>query len=98
MMISCHKGLAPISFPAGWLAGFDVSSSFASVKDEGRIRFPNGRAFGVAVHHNGPDVSPVVRELDPCEIAETEWGPLCEPWETSRTAQIFGHGKVTRLF
>jgi len=96
-MISCHKGLAPISFPADWLQNFDIKHSFASVGGEGRIRFPNGRAWGVSVEHNGPDITRVIRELSSEEIEVTKWGKFTKPWESYQTSKVFGHGPVTEL-
>jgi hypothetical protein len=96
-MISCHKGLAPISFPADWLKNFNMKKSFASVGGEGRIRFPNGRAWGVSVEHDGADVTPIVRELSQAEINSTDWGEFTRPWESYQTTKIFGCGKITRL-
>ena len=98
MMISCHKGLAPISVPEEWLEGFDTSTSFAAVASEARIRFPNGKAFGVRVNFSGGGrPSPSVRSLPREEIKETSWGPFCAPWETYEMAKMFGHGPVTPL-
>ena len=96
-MISCHKGLAPISFPKEWLQNFDMKQSFASVGNEGRIRFPNGRAFGVSVEYNGPAVTSIVRELSKKEIEKTNWGEFTSPWESYQTAKMFGYGKTTKL-
>ena len=97
MMISCFKGLAPVSMPASWLEGFDVKNSFAYVEGEARIRFPNGKAFGVRVEFNGPDVTRIVRVLTSEEIEKTQWGPFCPPWESYEVAKLFGHGPVTPL-
>jgi hypothetical protein len=96
-MISCHKGLAPISFPAEWLDGFDAAHGFAAVEGEGRIRFPNGRAFGVSINTTGPEVLPIIRELSAVEIAATSWGGFCRPWERYDTAQMFGHSRITQI-
>jgi len=96
-MISVFGGLAPVSMPADWLKEFDMRRSFACVNGEARIRFPNGKAFGVRVYHRGPEVSRSVRVLRAEEVAETSWGPFAAPWETYRTAQVFGHGPVTAL-
>jgi hypothetical protein len=96
-MISCHKGLAPISFPQEWIEGFDFDHGFASVGGEARIKFPNGRAFGVSVSHNGPEATPRVRELSAEEVEATTWGGFQKPWETYHAAQMFGHGKITRI-
>jgi len=96
-MISCFKGLAPVSMPKEWLEGFDMKTSFAYVKKEARIRFPNGRAFGVTVQYHGAEVSRYVRALSAEEIAATPWGPFDSPWESYQTSQIFGHGPTTAL-
>ncbi len=96
-MISCFKGLAPVSIPEEWLVGFDFDTSFAYVGDEARIRFPNGRAFGVRVTHSGPTVHQHVRRLSDDESAQTSWGAFCAPWESYQTAHVFGHGPVTKL-
>ena len=96
-MISCFKGLAPVSVPADWLKGFDLKNSFACINGEARIRFPNGKAFGVRIEHDGPEVIRHVRRLSQEEIEQTPWGPFGPPWESYRTAKIFGHGPVTRL-
>ena len=96
-MISAFKGLAPVSMPADWLKDFDMKNSFAYVDGEARIRFPNGKAFGVRVYHSGPEVSRSVRALSSEEIAATPWGPFSAPWESYQTARLFGHGPVTAL-
>ena len=96
-MISAFKGLAPVSMPADWLKDFDTKNSFARVDGEARIRFPNGKAFGVRVYYSGPEVSRSVRSLSTEEIAATPWGAFCAPWESYQTARIFGHGPVTAL-
>ena len=101
-MISCFKGLAPVSFPAEWLEHFMKDTGFASVDGEARIRFfhPDnawGNAYGVRCTGGGPNLSRSVRKLSRDESIDTDWGPFCSPWETYETAQIFGHGPVTRL-
>jgi len=88
------QGLAPISIPEEWLEGFDSKSSFAYVEGEARIRFSNGRAFGVQVRGAGPDLTREVRELSEEEVSQTPWGPFCKPWESYETARIFGYGPV----
>ncbi|KKW41084.1 hypothetical protein A3I46_02600 [Candidatus Kaiserbacteria bacterium RIFCSPLOWO2_02_FULL_54_13] len=96
-MISCFKGLAPVSMPTEWLEGFDAKNAFAYVGNEARIRFLNGKAFGVTVHHNGPEVSRTVRALSAEEMAATSWGAFCSPWESYQTSKLFGHGPTTAL-
>lgn len=97
-MISCHKGLAPVSFPAVWLEEFEGDASFAMVGEEGRIRFAvNGLAFGVSVESYGPRVERFVRRLSAEEIGTTPWGGFCAPWEPYKVMRAFGHGPVTSL-
>lgn len=96
-MISCFKGLAPISVPEEWLENFDTQKSFASVGDEARIKFPNGKAFGISISHSGSKVSVSVRGLSTEEVSTTSWGPFCSPWEVYKIARFFGHGRVTEL-
>lgn len=100
LMISCFKGLAPVSFPKSWLENFDMEHAFAYEALEARILF-NGaqpvRGFGVQVHGAGPNLSRQVHELSDEEIAETPWGEMCSPWESYGTAKLFGHGHVTKL-
>ena len=96
-MVSCFKGLAPVSFPSDWLKGFDMNNSWACVNGEARIRFPSGRAFGISIEKDGVDVIRHARELTQEEIITTPWGKFCEPWETYSTAKLFGHGETIKL-
>lgn len=101
-MISCFKGLAPVSFPAEWLDHLVMDTAFAEVDGEARIRFfhPDdawGRAYGVSVYGGGPNLERSIRKLSREESIATDWGPFCSPWETYQTAQVFGYGPVTPL-
>ena len=97
-MISCFRGLCPISMPEEWLAGFDIAKSFATLASgEAAIRFPNGKAFALRVEHNGPEVSRTVRALSTAEQSALEWGKFGPPWETHDVAKAFGHGPITAL-
>jgi len=96
-MISCFDGLAALSMPGEWLNGFNPKNSFAYVEGEARIRFPNGKAFGVRIDYNDFSPNPCVRSLSVEEIEATPWGPFCSPWELYEVAFIFGHGKVIAL-
>lgn len=96
-MISCFKGLAPVSMPAEWLAGFDIKTSFGIEGRQARIRFPNGKAFGISVSHHGAHVHRAIVPLSPKQIQETNWGPFGPPWESYQTSKLFGHGLVTKL-
>ncbi len=99
MMVSCYKGLAPVSFPADWIEGIDYEHSFAAAGGRAQIRFPNGKAFEVWVT-SPPDFGKVerhVRRLSDEEIARIPWGPFCPPWESYQTAKLFGHAAPIEL-
>jgi hypothetical protein len=99
-MISCYKGLAPVSFPAEWAEGFDYDASFAHENGRAQIYFrPAGRAFEVWLTY-GEEFAEVyqhVRELSSEEIEKIAWGAFCDPWESYQTAMMFGHNDVIRI-
>lgn len=98
LMISCYRGLAPVSFPADWAVGWDPRTAFGRCNGEAAIRFPAvNRAFAVSIEDTAEGPKAVVRELTAAEMAETKWGPFGHPWESYETAKIFGHGPVTKL-
>ena len=98
LMVSCYRGLAPVSVPAEWVQGMDIKHGFAAENGRAQIYFKGiNRAFEVWVEQDGPDVRQCWRELTPEEIAEIQWGPICSPWEPNSVAQLFGHGRPIRL-
>lgn len=95
-MISCFKGLAPVSVPSDWLEPAE-DIQFAASGQVAYIRFGVGRAFSVRVHYDGPTVTPDVRRLSEDEEASVMWGDFCEPWESYKAVRLFGAGDPTKL-
>lgn len=107
LMISCYRGLAPVSFPSEWTEGMDMEHAFAYEGGRAQIYFNTvNRGFEVWVDYPSADTledafrpSPEgrVRELSSDEIASIQWGEFCEPWESYQTARLFGHGAILRI-
>ncbi len=96
-MISAFKGQAILSVPADWLKGLNMNNSCAFVGGEARIRFPNGKGYGIRVYRKGSNLFKEVRQLSPGEIATTEWGPPCYPWEWKTPTPFLGSRSVVKL-
>lgn len=98
LMVSCYRGLAPVSVPAEWVQGMDIKHGFAAENGRAQIYFKGiNRAFEVWIEQDGPDVRQCWRELTQDEIEQIQWGPICSPWEPNKVAQLFGHGEPIRL-
>lgn len=90
LMVSCYKGLAPVSFPAEW-ADNSGTVAFAAENGRAQIRFTEDTAFEIWITHAGPEVVQHYRRLDEAEMGSISWGKFCPPWESYQTMKLFGH-------
>ena len=86
LMLACFKGQGAISFPSEWARGEIWSTQIG--KNEARIRFPNGEAFGVRVN---PGAEQFVYRLTEEEKRATFWGKLeSPPWVPYKVTKFMG--------